>query len=183
MSKCLYLLVFVLLVLGPSCLPDPFRGSQVVLELGTQNQTDVANRPTEHYELFALINGGLVQVGAFVIDETLVAYTFTGQPLAEEEKIGVATRSSPDGLPQGGIEITTEANLADAEAILLTLEANGDTDPTPSEKVVGRAALSPTRRSVLFGELEGEVPVLGGRFVPLVESRVAVVLGEHEVED
>jgi hypothetical protein len=165
-----------------ACLPNPYRGSQVVLELGTFNQSDVANRDTEHYEVFALINGGLVRVGAFFIDEALVARAFTGLPAAQEEKLGVANRASPDGLPQGGIELVTQASLGDAQEILLTLEDNGDSDPAPSERVVGRALLDGQRRSVLFGALEGEVPVLGGGVAPLVNSRVAVVLGEHEVE-
>jgi hypothetical protein len=164
-----------------ACLPDPFRGSQVVLELGTANPADLTNRPTQHYELFALLNGGLVPIGAFVVDEALVARAFTGLPLDQEEKLGVANRPSPDGLPQSGIELVTEANLADAQEILLTLEDNGDTDPTPA-RVVARATLAPNRRSVLFGDLQGEVPILGGRTVPLVQSRVAVVLGEHEVD-
>lgn len=176
------ILALCLICALPGCLPDPYRGSQVVLELGTFNQSDVTNRATEHYEVFALVNGGLVRVGSFFVDEALVARSFTGLPPEQEEKLGVANRSSPDGLPQGGIELVTEASLGDAEEILLTLEDNGDSDPAPSERVVGRAVLDGARRSVLFGDLEGELPVLGGRSVPLVNSRVAVVLGEHEVE-
>lgn len=158
------------------CLPEPFRGSDVILELGTQSGPDIANRSTEHYELFATINQGVVSVGKFRVDNELVAWEHPGT-----EKIGVANRQPAGGLPQSGIRFTTEVNLADAEEILLTVEQNGETDISPSEVVIGRGVMVDGRRSVLVADLEGDVPIIGGT-VPLVESRVAVVLGEDEVD-
>jgi hypothetical protein len=159
-----------------ACLPEPFRGSDVVLEVGTQAGPDITNRSTEHYELFATINQGVVSIGKFRVDAELVAWEHPGT-----EKIGVANRQPAGGLPQSGIRFTTDVNLADAEEVFLTIEQNGETDLSPSEKVIGRGVLMDGRRSVLVADLEGEVPVLGAT-VPLVGSRVAVVLGEGEVD-
>ncbi len=160
------------------CLPDPFRGSEVVLELGTQNSGDLINRSTEHYELFVVINDGLISIGRFTINQQLDALDFPSG-----EKIGVATRLPAEGLPQSGIFFTTEANLAGATEVLISIEENGETDPSPGSVIVGRGQLNDGQRSVLVGFVEGEVPTLAGGNVPLVDSRVAVVLGEEEVDD
>ena len=159
------------------CLSDPFRGSEVVLELGTQNAGDIANLSTQHYEAFAEINGGLVSIGKFTIDQTLEARSFPNG-----EKLGVANRLSPDGLPQSGIFFVTPVNLADATDLLISIEDNGETDPSPNGTIVGRAPLAEGRRSVLVGLVTGAVPVITGGEVPLVESRVAVVLNEDEAQ-
>ena len=160
------------------CLADPFRGSDVVMELGTQSAGDLVNRSTQHYELFAVINEGLVSIGKFTIDRQLDARAFpTG------EKLGVANRLSPDGLQQSGIGFTTRINLADASELLLSIEENGETDPSIDGPIVGRALLESGRRSVLVGTVTGEVPVITGGTAPLVDSRVAVVLNEDEVDD
>ena len=163
------------LALGPACLPDPFRGSEVVLELGTANANDLQSRATQHYELFAQINGGLVSLGSFKVTETLEVLDFPSN-----EKLGVANRPSADGLPQRGFSLVTPANLADADALLLSVEADGETDPTPSDLIVGRCELAPGRRSTLACDFEGEVITLASVPVPLVDSRATVVLGEDE---
>ncbi len=166
------------LALLPACLSEPFRGSDVVLELGTQNAGDIASRSDGHYELFAVINEGLVSVGRFTVNRQLDALAVpTG------EKIGVANRLSPDGLLQSGIVFVTPANLADADELLLSIEPNGETDPGLNGLIVGRAPLVSGRRSVLVGAVTGAVPALTGGAVPLVDSHVAVVLNEDEVDD
>lgn len=173
--KHVAVLLAVIAVGAGACLPEPFRGSDVILEVGTQSAPDITNRSTEHYELFATINGGVVSVGKFRVDAELVAWEHPGT-----EKIGVANRQPAGGLPQSGIRFTTDVNLADAEEIILTIEQNGETDIAPSDRVIGRGPLVDGRRSVLVADLEGAVPVLGAT-VPLVDSRVAVILGEDEV--
>ncbi len=175
MNRPLALLVAIVFSC-PACLPDTFRGSDVVLEVGTQAGPDITNRSTEHYELFATVNQGVVSIGKFRVDAELVAWEHPGT-----QKIGVANRQPAGGLPQSGIRFTTDVNLADAENVFLTIEKNGETDLSPSEVVIGRGTLVDGRRSVLVADLEGEVPVLGAT-VPLVDSRVAVILGEGEVD-
>lgn len=159
------------------CLSDPFSGGEVVLELGTRNENDIANQEGQHYEVFAVVGRGTIKVGSFFVDETLVAYAFPGG-----EKVGVANRQPADGLPQSGIFLVTEANLAGAEQVVVSIAEDDDPRQSPGGFVVARGALDGERRSVLYGDLEGYVPVLGGGRVPLSRSRVALVLGEEEAE-
>jgi len=175
-ATALAVLATLTALLLSGCLLEPFTGAEVILELGTSsaNSGDIANRPAEHYELFAEIHGGLVSVGKFRIDENLNAVAFPSG-----EKIGAANQLG-EGLPESGIRFRTEVNLEDAEQVLITIEDNGETDLAPSERIIGRSVLLPGPRSALVGDIEGEVPTVLGK-APLVSSRVAILLTDDRV--
>ena len=177
-KKLCTLFFAITLLTGLGCIVDPFSGSEVVLELGTANLTpgDIVNRPNQHYELFAVMDGGgLVSIAKFSINKELLALSYPDGD--SDSPIGNATSLSSTGLPQSGIFLTTEANLENATGVLLSIETNGETDLAP-ERVVGEAEVFETNRSVLSGNLEGSVPKLGGGASALVDSRVAIILTE-----
>ena len=157
------------------CLLEPFSGSEVVLELGTASlaASDIASDDNEHYALYAVMveTESLVLIDRFYIDDQLDARSYPDGAL-----LGVANRPS-GGLPEGGINLKSEADLADAVGVLLSIERNGETDPAP-DAVVARGELEELNRSVLSGDLEGGVPRLDGGTAALVNSRVAIIIQE-----
>jgi hypothetical protein len=157
-----------------SCLLEPFTGSDVILEFGTGtfNSGDVVNRSTQHYELFATLNDGVVSVGKFTIDERLDAFE-----VPSGERIGAASHQG-SSLPVSGIEFHTEVQLQDAEQILVSIEDNGDTDYSPNGPIVGRATLEVGDDGHPRGVLVGDVPTLAGSRAPLVESQVTILVSE-----
>lgn len=158
-----------------ACLLEPYEGAEVIVELGSGalSAGDIANRRGQHYELFAVEDDGLISIGKFTVSAELDALSYP-----DAQKIGVAS-SLGSGLPQSGIVLNTQANLSDARAVILSIEQDGETTPTPA-RVVARAELAETNRSVLSGDLIGAVPVIGGGERELVDSRVAVVLAQDE---
>lgn len=108
------------------------------------------------------------------------------------ERIGTVDKFS-DGLRlilAGGVRLDTDVDLAHADALFLSIEPDGDSDPRPAERVL-RAGLArgsdpltclfetppPERRGVLLGSF---VPVTDTRECPFRVGRVAVVPAEDE---
>lgn len=162
---------------SPACLLEPYEGSEVIVELGSGalSAGDIANRRGQHYEVFAVEDDGLISIGKFTVSTELDALSYP-----DEQKIGVAN-SLGSGLPQSGIVLNTKANLSEAVAVILSIEEDGETTLAPG-RVVARAELAETNRSVLSGDLIGAVPVIGGGERELVDSRVAIVLSQDETQ-
>lgn len=108
------------------------------------------------------------------------------------ERIGTVDKFA-DGLRlilAGGVRLDTDVDLADADGLFLSVEADGDVDPQP-ERVLLRAAVArgtdpltcahpeavPTRRGVLLGSF---VPASDPLDCPFPVGRVAIVPAEDE---
>lgn len=108
------------------------------------------------------------------------------------ERIGTVDKFA-DGLRlilAGGVRLDTDVDLADADGLFLSVEADGDVDPRPAQRLL-RAAVArgtdpltcahpeaaPKRRGVLLGSF---VPVSDERECPFPVGRVAIVPAEDE---
>lgn len=173
--RCRPAAALLLLFAAPACFAEPFTGSEIVMELGTSpaQAADIANAPDEHYELFFELNGGLVSGGKLRIEPNLDAVSFPeGEPLGVANQLGAS-------LPESGITLRSATNLEDATAVFLSIEANGETDLAPSERIIGRGEVVVGRRSTLRADLAGEVPTLLGPS-PLVNSRLTILLTDDD---
>lgn len=145
--------LLALALLAASCV-ETFRGAIVQMNLRSMP----SNADGQHYELFAVVNGGVVSVAKFKV---LDAIEQCGQdPLlapdvqlvqAYHDGMDAATQCHPDGrigsvdridtasgVLLGGIRIDTPVDLSGAESVFVTVEADGETDPRPSYPVVLR---------------------------------------------
>jgi hypothetical protein len=140
-----------------------------------------ASQPGQHYQHFADVNGGVADLGCFVVESRQLNCfdsSGTGQPnlrlavvecacpcVAEEDDPCDATRpqvrlgtvrglvNETQGPVQlGGVEMPTDVDLARAEDLFITTESNDDTSPAPSASVVLTGRLVPDG-AVLRGSL------------------------------
>lgn len=135
-----------LALLAAGCV-EIHRGATVAMNL----EEAAAAGPEEHYQLYAVVNGGPVALQRFKVlspirdcgaspalvpDIQVVQAYDVGvsrealcQPerrLGAIDKIDFATAANV-----GGIRVATEVDLSDATSVFVTVEADGDTDPRP----------------------------------------------------
>ena len=146
--------------LGLAGCVDVYRGAIVQFNLRRIERSAVG----EHYELFAVVNGGAARVAAFKVlsavrdcgeDPDLTAdvdrvqryddgadratLCQSDRRLGLVDKIDLATATLA-----GGVRVNTPVDLSDAEAVFVTVEADGDRDPGP-DRVVMHADLGEGR--------------------------------------
>ncbi len=150
MSRILLLLVCV----GVASCVDIYRGAVIQLNL---RSADVS-APGEHYELFAVVNGGAVPIERFKIVDSLLGcpdadadttvpsklvQRYDDAASAEElcetsRRLGnVDTIVLSSGSLLGGIRVITDLDLSEATRLFISIEPDGDTDPAPTRVVVG----------------------------------------------
>lgn len=147
------LAISALLAAAAGCV-DIYRGAIVQLKL-----VDLpASRASEHYELFAVVNGGAVEIQRFkVLDARSDCgadpeLTPLGLRLVQAYDNGLdqAGRCDPDrrlgtvdivvgARPLGGVRIDTPVDLGETPAMFLTIEPDGDSDPQPASSALFHA--------------------------------------------
>lgn len=133
-----------------------------IVQMNLKNITPSADG--EHYQLFAVVQGSSVPVGRFKVlraiedcmqDADLVppltliqAYdngVSRAEVCAQSRRLGAVDEINlAAGLLVGGVRIDTAKDLADAESVFVSIEADGDGDPRP-DLVVMRADLGAGR--------------------------------------
>ncbi len=141
-------------VCSVSCV-DVFRGAVVQMNL-TEGQVEVSEAG-EHYELFAVVNGGLVSLERFKVFDSvdgclgdpettprtmlvqrydagasLEALCDSGRRLGNVDRIDTTTLTLV-----GGVRIETPVDLSMVERLFVTVEPDGETDPAPARVVAG----------------------------------------------
>ena len=158
--------------------------------------------PTQHYQQFADVHGGIVDIGCFVVERRQTnCYDTAGNgqpnlhlgvvececPCTEEVADPCDATRAPvrkgtirgvvaqvDGpLVLGGVELPVPIDLGDATRLFITIEDNADADPRPSPNVI------------LQGKLEADGAVVNGVLdcpTPQpVTGRVTIVPATDEV--
>ncbi len=145
---------WLLLALALSSCVDVNRGALVVLKLRAAVKSNEAG---QHYALYGVVNGGAVLVERFKVLDNLADCGFdpetaspvqlvqrydegasmeslcdTGRRLGNVDKIDTSTATLV-----GGVRIETDVDLSDAERLFVSVEVDGDADPTPGTVAFG----------------------------------------------
>jgi hypothetical protein len=133
----------------------------------------------QHYELFAILNGGAVSLVKYDIRLTsLGGGAFQKQVLDHlnsEHQLGVVDGYANPPRPVGGIRFLVPFDLAPASELFITLENNGDTDPVPSIEVVMDCELESVTRgtlSCLLSSADDKDVVLGSATLVLPDDGI-----------
>ncbi len=134
-----------------SCV-DIYRGAIVQMNL----RSVAVNEAGQHYELFAVVNGGAVSVGRFKVLDSIeqcrqdpLLFPKVRLVQAYDDGMDAAAQCDADGrlgtvdlvdtatgTLLGGVRIDTAVDLADAERVFVTVEPDGDADPRPGPAVL-----------------------------------------------
>ncbi len=134
-----------LLCLALTSCVDVFRGAIVQVNLNAA----ATNAPGEHYELFAVIDGGVVPIERFKIFDSIADCAQdtevdpTARQLVQRYDDGASREALCDDSRRlgnvtilserlGGVRIETPIDLRDAERLLIAVEPDGETDPAPT---------------------------------------------------
>ncbi len=134
---------------------DIYRGAIVQLTISGGERNSA---PGEHYELFAVVNGGVVRVERFKILDSLAdcpdadSMTTTQSDLVQRYDDGATRAELCDtsrrlgnidnvvlrtGTVLAGVRVTTDIDLSEAARVFISIEPDGETDPSPSRVVLG----------------------------------------------
>lgn len=133
------------------------RGALVQMNLNALSPS----APGTHYALFAVVNEGLAPIERFKVLSSIDDCGGSAELTVRlnlvyryDEGVGLDGRCAPDrrlgaidkvdaatGTLVGGIRVDTDVDLREAEAMLITLERDGDANPQP-ERVLMRAELA-----------------------------------------
>lgn len=135
-----------------SCV-DVYRGAIVQFNLTAAS----TSAPGEHYELFAVVNGGLVSLVKYKVVDNVAG---CGADAATSVPLQLVQRYD-DGVDQaglcgidralgaidkidlgtatfvGGVRVDTPVDLSGATRLIVSLEADGDSDPRPDQVILG----------------------------------------------
>jgi hypothetical protein len=134
-----------------SCV-DIYRGAIVQMNL----RSIAVNADGQHYELFAVVNGGAVSVARFKVLDSIdgcgqdpLLFPKVKLVQAYDDGMDAAARCDPDGrlgtvdlvdtstgTLLGGVRVDTAVDLSAAERVFVTVEADGEADPRPGEVVL-----------------------------------------------
>jgi hypothetical protein len=126
-------------------------GSTVVLTLFPSLGASDAG---EHYELFATVNGSPVSLRKLVVrfqpsaDGTTSFVKEVVDHFAPDRVYGFVDVGN-SSVRIGGVRFETPVNLTDATELFLTVEPDGDTDPSPTLELVLRCDLVAESRGTL----------------------------------
>ena len=134
-----------------SCV-DIYRGALVQFNLRQATRSAAG----EHYEMFAVVNGGAVPIGRFKILNTLsdcggvagltanvdlVARYDNGASVEDmcqsDRRLGLVDKVDlATATLAGGIKLSTPVDLSEADSVFITVEPDGDTDERPGAAVM-----------------------------------------------
>jgi hypothetical protein len=160
-----------------SCVVTPYRGGTIQIDfLADLANSDIVRMPDgsrSHYELWAgFDDDGVLSIATFVVDASRAIYAYPD----ETRRIGTVQQDLAEGTDTGA-RFTTEASLESATRLFVTIEADGETDFSPSGVVVMTGDLTFDGEGLMRGRLEGQYTTLLGQTLNPIAT-AAVVLTE-----
>ena len=149
-------ILMLALAIGTGCI-DIFRGAVVQANFARLPSND----PGRHYTLFAVIGEGAVEIATFKVLDSETDCSFPSEitvpvqliqiyddSLDLEAQCDAAQRIGTvdkvdvqSSLLVGGMRLETGIDLRDANALFITQEPDGESDPAPSEDLIAAAVL------------------------------------------
>lgn len=136
-----------------SCV-DVYRGAVVQMNL----RNAAVSAPGEHFELYAVINGGVVPLERFKIVDSVAGCpgadpdTTVSSKLVQRYDVGAGAAELCETSRRlgnvdrvdlasaallGGVRVVTDVDLSEAERLFVSVEVDGETDPAPARIIYG----------------------------------------------